>query len=77
MIYTVAPVVFEPVDEGLEGREVLFVEEEAAGFYSNELLDYLFFGNIGKHQVLGIVRQHAKPVRDFSRIFLLFIEYSF
>lgn len=73
LVVTSSPVVFEPVDQHLEGSVVCLMEVETTRSHLDELFEDSLLGDVTKHDVLGIAWKDRESVRDSTRVLLLLL----
>jgi hypothetical protein len=64
---------FEPVNEVLEGEVVLVVEEVASGLYFYILLHHLVLRNVSKDYILWVLFKDSELVWDSCSILLFLL----
>ena len=77
-IFTLAPIIFKPVDHLLERIVANFMEVESFRTNPNEFLDHFLLWLIRKNDMLRIVSQNGKTIGNSCWLFdLLIFDYGF
>lgn len=69
LVFSVSELLLEPVDHVLERIVVLVVEEVASWLDLNELSNHILLWNISQYNILWILVEDGKSVRDLGVVF--------